>query len=591
MGDPRIVTRLGKNKGRISWCEWPAATRIVCEAQYIVDGDAGLMGFTLLYAVDADETALQQLSAEAGGYSRGYQQDRGSIIDLNLPGKPGSILLTRQVLANDHIGSHIGSEKAGLPVEAVDTLTLKHTIVEQLRSDAVSYVSDGVGNVRLMATMARNQEGYLKGSQTYFYRKVASRSWDRLSDVDADNAGFQPLAVDTAKNLVYGSDSADGYTALYSMSLDGLRTRTKLLSHDGVDIDGLRTIGRQNRVVGASYATERRQTEYFDPALKALSAALQKALPGQPVVDIVDASEDERKLLIVASGDTRPSDYFVFDKQTKQLAEVLPSRPDLVGTKLAPMRAISFKAADGTMIPGYLTLPVGSSGKGLPAIVMPHGGPATRDEWGFDWLVQFYAARGFAVLQPNYRGSSGYGSHWFQKNGFQSWQSAIGDINDAGRWLVSEGIAPRDKLAIVGWSYGGYAALQSSVLDPGLFHAIVAIAPVTDLDALKTEAQPFDNAAMVAHFIGDGPHIRAGSPAQNASRITAPVLLFHGDEDQNVGVGESRLMKRKLDDAGKSVTYVEFPGLDHQLAEAAARTRMLSESDAFLRKALGLPAN
>ena len=115
---------------------------------------------------------------------------------------------------------------------------------------------------------------------------------------------------------------------------------------------------------------------------------------------------------------------------------------------MGTMRPVRFPAADGTMIPGYLTLPPGSDGKGLPAVVLPHGGPGSRDEWGFDWLVQFFTARGYAVLQPNYRGSAGYGDAWFGRNGFQAWEAAIGDVNDAGRWLVSEGIADPERLGI-----------------------------------------------------------------------------------------------------------------------------------------------
>ena len=348
------------------------------------------------------------------------------------------------------------------------------------------------------------------------------------------------------------------------------------------------TIGRQRKVVGASYATERRTIEYFDPALAALSRALTKALPGKPNVDIIDSDDSGSKLIVLAWSDTNPGMFYLLDRKTNKLEELLPVRQDLAEVPLAPMKPVTYKAADGTVIPAYLTLPLGSSGKGLPAIVMPHGGPGSRDEWGFDWLVQYYAARGYAVLQPNFRGSAGYGSAWYQQNGFKSWRVAVGDVNDAGRWLISQGIAAPDKLAVVGWSYGGYAALQSPVLDPGLFKAIVAIAPVTDLERLRKEAEPYSNFPLVNAFIGTGAHVREGSPAQNAAAIKVPVLLFHGTMDQNVGVGESRLMADKLRGAGRTVTYVEFPGLSHQLNDSAARTRLLSESDAFLRKIFGL---
>ena len=213
---------------------------------------------------------------------------------------------------------------------------------------------------------------------------------------------------------------------------------------------------------------------------------------------------------------------------------------------------------------------------------------ARATKWGFDWLSQYFANRGYAVLQPNFRGSTGYGDSWFQKNGFQSWRIAIGDVNDAGRYLLTSGIASPGKLGIFGWSYGGYAALQSSVLDPNLFKAIVAVAPVTDLATLRDEAARYSNALIVDRFIGHGPEVERGSPAQNVASIKAPVLLFHGDIDTNVGVGESRMMASRLRAAGKSVEYVEFKGLDHQLDDSAVRAEMLGKSDAFFRKAMGL---
>jgi dipeptidyl aminopeptidase/acylaminoacyl peptidase len=316
--------------------------------------------------------------------------------------------------------------------------------------------------------------------------------------------------------------------------------------------------------------------------------ALEKALPGHPGVYFVDSSADESKLLLFAASDTDPGMFYMFDKATHQLGQVLPVRPELQGVAMGEMKPITYTATDGTKIPAYLTLPPGSSGKNLPAIVMPHGGPSARDEWGFDWLVQYFATRGYAVIQPNYRGSAGYGADFYQHNGFRSWRTAIGDVNDAGRWLVAQGIAAPSKLAIFGWSYGGYAALQTSVLDPALYKAIVAVAPVTDLQHLGEESRDYANHKLVLQEIGEGPQVVEGSPARNAGRIIAPVLMFHGDKDQNVDVEESKFMAEKLRDAGKQVDLVIFPGLDHQLPSAEARTRLLSQSDAFLRKALRL---
>jgi dipeptidyl aminopeptidase/acylaminoacyl peptidase len=220
--------------------------------------------------------------------------------------------------------------------------------------------------------------------------------------------------------------------------------------------------------------------------------------------------------------------------------------------------------------------------------VLPHGGPGARDEWGFDWLAQFYASRGFAVLQPNFRGSAGYGDTWFQKNGFRSWRTAIGDVLDAGRWLAAQGIADPNKLAIVGWSYGGYAALQSAVTDASVYKAVVAVAPVTDINELREQHRRWSDYYIAEDFFGDGPQVREGSPAQNANKIKVPVLLFHGTDDVNVNYAQSELMDKALAAAGAKHELVTFEHLDHYLDDSSARAEMLRKSEAFLREALGL---
>lgn len=590
-GAPRRILRADAKDGRIVNCVWSDKERIVCRTYGIANPAGVLLGYTRTVAVSADGTKIVNLSARESTTALGIMQNGGSVIDWDLPDQPSTVLMARQFVPEQTIGTLLAKTGEGLGVEAVDTVTLRRKTVEPPKRGAVQYISDGHGIVRIMGTRTLESSGYLSEKVRYSYRPVGSRDWTALSSVTSAGQaaeGFDPYAVDRDRNVVFGFDSKDGYRALYSIVLDPSLKKELVLARSDVDVDGLIRIGRDARVVGASYATDRRTNEYFDPELKRLSAALSKALPGQPNVDFVDADDREGKLLMVASADTNPGQFYLFDKASKRLQEVLPLRPEMQGVTLSPMKPISYKASDGTTIPAYLTLPAGSTGKGLPAIVMPHGGPSARDEWGFDWLVQFFAARGYAVIQPNYRGSAGYGSAWYQKNGFQSWRTAIGDVNDAGRWLLSQGIAAPGKLAIVGWSYGGYAALQSSALDPDLFKAIVAVAPVTDLLSLKEEADHYTSGKMVRQFIGEGPHVRAGSPAQNAGAIKAPVLLFHGDLDQNVSVKESRLMESRLKSAGKTVTYVEFRGLDHQLSDAAARTRLLSESDTFLRRSLGL---
>ena len=592
-GTPRPILAAGENE-KLQFCKWVSNERLACRLRQTMEGGGQIVAFSRILAINFDGSKVVQLSARVRETSLYGMQFGGDILSYDLPGKPNAVLMARQFVPEKATGSIIQRSAAGIGVEEVDSISLRRRVVEAPRRSADSYIADSAGTVRIMGlTGSDDESGYLKSTESYLYRQPGSSDWKPLSvvkdDANGHSQGFTPVAVDAAKNLAYGFDDRNGRQALYSVALDGSGRKDLVFSRPDVDVDDLVTIGRKDRVIGVSYATDRRNIEIFDPAMKQLRAGLAKALPKSPMINIIDASEDESKLLVLAGSDMNPGTFYLLDRNNHKMAEVLPVRADLSGLQLAEQKAVSFPAADGTMIPAYLTLPPGSAGKNIPAIVMPHGGPSARDEWGFDWLSQFFAARGYAVLQPNYRGSAGYGEQWYMNNGFKSWRTAIGDVNDAGRWLQKEGIAAPGKLAIVGWSYGGYAALQSAVLDPDLFKAIVAVAPVTDLDLLRNQYLNFTSYRLVDAEIGRGPHVAEGSPARNAASFKAPVLLFHGDKDENVRVDESRLMKDRLTAAGKQVEYIEFPGLAHGLADQGARTRLLSTSDAFLRKELSIP--
>lgn len=453
-----------------------------------------------------------------------------------LPNEQGQVLVTRQYVRTDEIGTLSGSTRSGIGVDRVDTVTGQSRTVEQPRPNAFEYIADGRGRVRIAGYAIVDGTYQRDGRIAYRYRGSESDDWRDLGTYDGmAREGFNPYGVDPVANVAYGMRKLDGRQALYARALDGSDAERLVLARPDVDIDGLIRIGRDRRIVGATYATDRRVAVYFDPAVQADIAALRRALPSLPIIDVVDASSDGKRLLVHAAADDDPGRYYLFDKAAKKLQVLLQARPELAGRTLAKVRAITYPAADGTMIPAYLTMPPGGATKGLRAIVMPHGGPSARDEWGFDWLSQFFAARGYAVIQPNYRGSAGYGDAYLMDNAFRSWRTAVGDTDDAGRWLVKQGIADPAKLAIVGWSFGGYAALQAGVVDPQLFKAIVAIAPITDPGTLADQWRDYANQRVNAEFVG-----RLGaeaSPARNAERFAAPVLLVHGRLDGNVAYG------------------------------------------------------
>jgi dienelactone hydrolase len=584
---PKAVTQADGKPDRLGSCSWVANDRLVCKVYGVTETSIGLLRWSRLVAVDADGTNLKLLSTRQNDNSRGWQLGGGTVLDL-LPDESGSVLMTRRYLPDDHVGSHLGSSDEGLGVDRIDTRKLSILQVEHPSHTAMDYITDGRGTVRVMGVGETRAE-YDTGMIHYSYRVPGSREWKRLCDFNSlDGEGFEPLAADHDLNLVYGLKKKDGRRALYSISLDGTLHEELVYSRPDVDVDSLVRIGRRQRVVGVSYATAYRHSEYFSPDVKQMLGGLSKALPGA-ALRVADSSTDESKMLIFAGSDADPGVYYLFDRKARQLNTFLVARGALEGVKLAKVQPIEYPADDGTMVPAYLTLPPGhEDAKGLPAIVLPHGGPSARDEWGFDWLSQFFANRGFAVLQPNFRGSSGYGDAWFQQNGFRSWQLAIGDVLAAGHWLVKQGIADPTKLGILGWSYGGYAALQSAVVDPNTFKAVIAIAPVTDLPALKEEARIFSNFRLVSQFVGDGPQVHEGSPIEHADKIKAPVLMFHGAMDTNVSIDESRHMAARLKASGARVELVTWDNLDHYLDDADARTQMLRKSEAFLRQAFGM---
>lgn len=588
----KAVLSADGNPQRINRCRWANNARLVCSVYSSIGKVSDIEGFSRELVINSDGSGLKSLSGRDNRNALGVAYYGGEVIDWYGDDKGSAILMTHVFIEEMSTGTMMANSHTGLGVERVDPVSLRRSTIEPPNRVAEEYITDGVGNVRITGRRGDDSTGYVKGAVNYLYRRPGSKIWEPLSTVTDEGQsykGFNPFAVDPTLNVAYGIDDDNGRKALFKMALDGTNKRELVYANPDVDVDDPIEIGRKQRVVGVSYATDRRYTVFFDPELKKLSQSLAKAVPQLPQISFVDASEDESRLLLLGGNDIQPGMYLVFDKKTKHLDKLLDTRPELSSYTLAPVKSITYTAADGTQVPAYLTLPVGSEGKKIPAIVMPHGGPSSRDEWGFDWLSQFFAARGYAVLQPNYRGSSGYGDKWFVNNGFKSWRTAIGDIDDAGRWLIKQGITTPDHLAIVGWSYGGYAALQSQVLDPDLFKAVVAIAPVTDLDSAREESRNFTNFKLVDAFIGRGPHIQDGSPARHADAFKVPVLMFHGDLDQNVGINESRLMESRLKAAGKPVQLIEFKGLAHSLDDSDARTQMLLKTDAFLRATMKLP--
>ncbi len=345
-----------------------------------------------------------------------------------------------------------------------------------------------------------------------------------------------------------------------------------------------------HRLVGAVLTGDRADQQFFDPVLKARQGALRKALGGAP--QIVSWSADSKALILYTEGDGDAGTYWLVNG-----AKVSPygySYPDLPDANVGSSRMITYKAADGLEIHGVLTLPPGRDPRGLPLVVLPHGGPQAHDSLRFDWFAQAFAGRGYAVFQPNFRGSDGYGVE-FRDAGFGQWGRKMQtDISDGVAALARDGLVDPKRACIVGASYGGYAALAGVTVQHGLYRCAVSHAGISDLNYFLFTVTPGDaderNPATryIRKFLGarseNDSAMSELSPAKLAARADAPILLIHGADDTVVPVGQSREMERNLTAAGKPVEFVLLKGEDHWLSRDATRKAMLNAAVAFVEK-------
>lgn len=588
-GEPRIAVRSDGNPERFNWCNFATNDRLICQVVGMTVVEGILTPFSRLVSIDTNGQNLTLLGQSSSVFDSRIRQFDGDILDWT-GGEAGSVLMAREyVPETGRTGSRISRAGDGLAVDRIDIRTLRSNRIEPPNERASRYLSDGRGNVRMMATLETRGSTGQEGTEiTYYYRTEGSRDWRRFGTFDrATGRGMYPVAVDPSINSAYVLQKLNGRYALYRVKLDGSLAAELVHSNDQVDVDGVVRVNRGQRVIGVTFAEEQRRVIYFDPTFETMARTLSRAIPNLPLIDFGTTSADGNRVLVHAGADNDAGRYYVYDRTARSMNEILMARPQLENVRLANVRSVTYPAADGVNVPAYLTLPPGREARNLPAVVLPHGGPEARDEWGFDWLAQYLANLGYAVLQPNFRGSGGFGDQWLQQNGFRSWRTSIGDINAGARWLAAQGIGDPNRMAILGWSYGGYAALQAGATEPSLFKAIVAIAPVTDLQQVKDDFRNYTSARNVSEYIGTGPHIREGSPLRNVAAITAPVLLVHGNRDLNVPIIHSRRMDEALRAAGKRSELLQFEGLEHDLADSSARVQMLQRIGTFLATNLG----
>ena len=390
----------------------------------------------------------------------------------------------------------------------------------------------------------------------------------------------------------------DGRSVLMKELLDGA-AQVREVSPEGVWGDPLGIAegegaifdpARHNLIGYNSLVGEEDRYNFLDPQDQASWQVVQKAFPGQRV-RLISWSETRQKIVVGVDSPVEGPGYALVDLATHKANWLGASYDKLEAQDISPVRTVGYKAQDGMGLTGYLTLPRGLEAKGLPLVVFPHGGPAVRDEPGFNWWAQAMASRGYAVLQVNFRGSNGFGWRFLQA-GFGQWGRKMQtDLSDGVRELARQGVVDPKRVCIVGASYGGYAAMAGPTLDPGVYRCAAAVAGISDLRRFAPWVREQNGAGSqryLIRFLG-AESIRDASlseisPVAHIDRVNVPMLLVHGKDDTVVPLEQSRIMADALKAAGKPVEFVVLDGADHWLTRGDTRLATLYAVIGFIEK-------
>ena len=437
------------------------------------------------------------------------------------------------------------------------------------------------------------RERYNNRSNKYSVQAYQSPGWqtifEKTDEIPMSISGITP----DESGLVFVSRNNNGVEMLMKLGLDG-EISGPLLPPLDKEIE--KTYFDNNRkIVGVRYSGTDPDYAFLDDGLarsfESISAKLEYATL------YLDSWTDDREVVLYRGYEPSLGDVWLIHRQSEDaVAMVAKRRPDIPVTALGALYSINYQARDDLTIQAILTLPPnfqpGESAP-LPTIVLPHGGPAAYDRYGFDWMAQYFANRGYLVLQPNFRGSTGFGKA-FEDAGRGEWGGKMqDDITDGVNALISAGYSDPDNICIAGVSYGGYAALAGAVFTPDLYKCVIAIAPVSDLNQmLRSEKRDHGRNHWVVSYWEDvmaegdarREKLKSISPANFAQNVQAPVLLLHGNDDTVVPYAQSTRMKRALERADKQVELIKLKGEDHWLSVAETRMQTLREMDRFLRE-------
>lgn len=570
-GEKKYLVTTDNQKFKIGWHRWANNKTILVSSHFAMQGLQVKYGESRLLKVPADGSKAPEPVVRSGVHDVSAQF-QSNIVDM-LPDDPEHILMALYLNRKERYGVY----KVSLGKKR------KRELVQYGRAHIHHWMTDQQHRVRL---------GFGSDDTTGFYRllDLQTNQWRRIWEYEIfDEPGVSPLGFGLDPNILYVRAQHNDRAAIFKVDVSKPDLPRELVYSDAnYDIDGRLIYSDKTRdVIGIFHSEAEGSKIFFDKKYKSFQASLDKAIPD--AFNLISSfSQDERRYIVFTSNTKEPGAYYLGDRDTKSLTFVLEQYPLLYQQPLSGKEKITYQARDELSIEGYLTPPRGGDIENSPALIIPHGGPIARDHDGFDWLTEFFASRGYTVLQPNFRGSSGYGFE-FAMESIGGWGGAMqDDLADAAFWLIKDRNVSPERICILGGSYGGYAALMAAATQQAPFKCAASFAGVSDLQMILNDARRFSNYKIVKkQLAGDKGGIDpAKSPINYVKNIAMPVMLIHGDKDIVVDVEHSRAMFNAMKKHNKQVEYIELENGDHNMSIEENRLKVLSSLQDFLSRHL-----
>ncbi|MDZ4306952.1 alpha/beta hydrolase family protein [Allopontixanthobacter sp.] len=575
-----VISPLGFDAGKVKTVGIPDGTEI--NSIRWVNDDNILVGIIGLAQVQTDQwyiTRMIAINRKTGNLTkllwREAAQNAADVLWMATDGSPDILVAVQE--------SIYSSDDAFWPtVYRLDVETGKKRVETKGKQYVMDWGADQSGKVRIgVGYNDRNQQSRL------LYAQENSRSFrivDRANLGEEEDLNLPFMFIPGTDNALVIKGNAQGKTAVIERNLlTDLDIRTVYEAQDD-DVEGVVLSYDGSKLLGIRLGGKGKGVDWLDPDLKKAQEYLDQAAP-MAEVRIQSLSHDQSKMLVHIGTSDNPGLIYYFDAKEQALEKFAAVNQAIEGRRLARAKYVQYKARDGLEIEGVLTLPRGREAKNLPLVVMPHGGPWAHDSLTYDYWAQFLADRGYAVLQPNFRGSTGYGDNFLKMGQGQLGFAMQDDLTDGIKWAVGENIADPARVCIVGASYGGYAAMWGIAKDPDLYRCAIAISGVS---ALRKEVNDFGGSIREnlykGHWIKMTPDFNAVSPLYAVDRIKAPLLLIHGVKDVTVDHRQSVLMHKAMLKAGKSSEFVSLEKADHYFSRGADRLTLLQSMEAFLAK-------